>query len=218
MDVVADVSLGLSIGRREENKRLKEEALLACGLRCFADVGYESASIEQIAANAGVARGTFYLYFPDKLSLFDALVGRFYEPLVAVLDRAAAGLAACDDRAAVRDTYQAMAIGLASVGVLHRDELMMAFREARQPGDAGRLVRARELGLLDRVVAFTDQTARRGLLDVPDARVACLVVYGAVERLFYEVLSGTDLGDPAVLAREVLDMFARAMGLDRVIR
>lgn len=181
-------------------------------------LGYEAASIEQIAAGAGVARGTFYLYFPDKIAVFDALTERFYQPLVEVLDDTAQTLSACTTREQVLQAYQAMALGLSLVGVGHRDELLLAFREGRHPGEAGERIRSRERALLDRVVSFTEATQRRGLLDVGDARVACLVVYGAVERLFYEVLTGADLGEPAVLARDVLAMFARAMGLQSPVQ
>ena len=205
--------MGVAIGRREDNKRRKEEALLAEGLRCFAEQGYDVASIEQIAAAAGVARGTFYLYFPDKLTLFDALIRRFHQPLVLALDATAARLAAAQDRSDVLQAYHVMALGVAAVGVGHPTELLLAFREARQPGDAGKRVRALERDVLDRVVAFTEATRARGLLDVSDARIACLVVYGAVERLFVAVLHGEPLGDPAAVARDVLALFARAMGL-----
>ena len=79
------MALGAPIGRREENKRRKNEALQANGLSLFGEVGFEAASIEQIAQRADVARGTFYLYYPDKLALFQALMERFFEPIAQAL-------------------------------------------------------------------------------------------------------------------------------------
>ncbi len=201
------------MGRREENKRLKREALEREGLALLRQHGYEVASIEQIAPAAGVARGTFYLYFGDKLALFDALMDRWYLPVLGVMDEVGAALGQARDAAEVLEAYRAMAVGLAVVGLANQEEILVAFRESRQPGEAGQSIRRRELAILDAVVAFTRATADRGLIRVRDARLVCLVVFGAVERLFYEVLMGADIGDPQVAAQEVLDLFAASLGI-----
>ncbi len=206
------MALGAPIGRREENKRRKNEALQANGLSLFGEVGFEAASIEQIAQRADVARGTFYLYYPDKLALFQALMERFFEPIEEAFVDTRQALRACDDKAAVFAAYQAMASQLAIIGLGHHEEILVAFREMRQPGQAGEWLRAREQALIDLSVAFTEDVAARGLLSVRNPRVAVLVVYGAVERLFYEVLTGHDLGDPGAIATEVLGLFGQAMG------
>jgi AcrR family transcriptional regulator len=51
--------------------------LLARARDVFAKRGYHAAKIEDIVASAKVARGTFYLYFEDKRSVFAELVDRF---------------------------------------------------------------------------------------------------------------------------------------------
>lgn len=48
--------------------------ILAAAERVFADQGYHDASIVRITEEAGVAQGTFYIYFPGKAELFDELV------------------------------------------------------------------------------------------------------------------------------------------------
>jgi AcrR family transcriptional regulator len=203
------------IGRREDNKRRKREALLAQGAARFAADGYSAASIEQIASAAGVARGTFYLYFDDKLALFEALVDTFFEPLADVLRTTGQRIAAAGDRGAVAEAYQQMAHDLAVVGLAHADLIPLAFQASRQPHEAGQRLRAREQALIEVVVGFTADAAERGLLDVKHPRVATLVVYGAVERLFYEFLSGSDLGgDPGAVAQEVVGLFGVAMGFE----
>lgn len=178
----------------------------------FGEVGFEAASIEQIALRAEVARGTFYLYFPDKLSVFQDLMERVFGPIEEAFADTTTALADCSDGPAVFGAYQAMATQIAIIGLGHHEEILVAFREARQPGAAGEWLRARERVLIEQAVAFTEDVAGRGLLSVSNPRVACLVVYGAVERLFYEVLTGHDLGDPASLSADVLGLFATAMG------
>jgi AcrR family transcriptional regulator len=41
---------------------------------CFAETGYHDASVVKITETAGVAQGTFYLYFASKREIFDELV------------------------------------------------------------------------------------------------------------------------------------------------
>jgi AcrR family transcriptional regulator len=42
----------------------------------FARRGYHAAKIDEIVAAAGIARGTFYLYFEDKRAIFEEIVDR----------------------------------------------------------------------------------------------------------------------------------------------
>jgi AcrR family transcriptional regulator len=46
-------------------------------IKVFAAKGYRSASIADIIDAAGVARGTFYLYFSSKLDVFHAVMDRY---------------------------------------------------------------------------------------------------------------------------------------------
>ncbi|KDA05781.1 TetR family transcriptional regulator [Microbacterium sp. CH12i] len=48
--------------------------LLEAAETVFADLGYHEASIVKITESAGVALGTFYLYFDSKQTIFEALV------------------------------------------------------------------------------------------------------------------------------------------------
>src|SRR6187401_2944274 len=51
----------------------RREQILECALETFAKKGYHAASIADVCAAAGVARGTLYQYFEDKLDLLRAL-------------------------------------------------------------------------------------------------------------------------------------------------
>jgi AcrR family transcriptional regulator len=54
-------------------KELKREHLVSTAARVFAARGYRSATMDEIAQAAGTAKGTLYLYFEDKESLFYAV-------------------------------------------------------------------------------------------------------------------------------------------------
>lgn len=53
----------------EENKKRKQDALLNTAYHLFTQKGFQKTSISDIVKEAGVAKGTFYLYFKDKLDI-----------------------------------------------------------------------------------------------------------------------------------------------------
>ena len=59
--------------RTERGTRTRKR-LLEAAEKVFADLGYHEASMVRITEAAGVAQGTFYLYFASKQQIFDELV------------------------------------------------------------------------------------------------------------------------------------------------
>jgi AcrR family transcriptional regulator len=64
----------LGEGRRAATKAANRAAILAAAKGVFADAGYGGASVRDIVRRTELASGTFYNYFPDKASIFRALV------------------------------------------------------------------------------------------------------------------------------------------------
>lgn len=62
------------MGKLDINKKAKEDSLLATAYRLFTTQGISKTSISDIVSNAGVAKGTFYLYFKDKYDLKNKLI------------------------------------------------------------------------------------------------------------------------------------------------
>jgi len=79
--------------RWERRKESRPSELLAAALELFVERGYAATRLDDIAARAGVSKGTLYLYFPNKEELFKALVR---ENIVALLDRFRAEVEASD--------------------------------------------------------------------------------------------------------------------------
>ena len=50
----------------QENKEEKENNLITAALKLFTEKGVKETSVQEITNEAGVAKGTFYLYFKDK--------------------------------------------------------------------------------------------------------------------------------------------------------
>lgn len=62
--------------KSEENKTQKENSLLNSAFELFTNKGIKDTSIQEIADNAGVGKGTFYLYFKDKYDIQEQLITR----------------------------------------------------------------------------------------------------------------------------------------------
>lgn len=87
MNMVQSDSTGgkaLDQARRRVVKRPDERRrdILEAATEMFAQRGYEVATVQGIAARAGVAAGTVYLYFPSKEAILDALREDFEDGLL----------------------------------------------------------------------------------------------------------------------------------------
>src|SRR5256884_9352536 len=69
--VAADPTSLHSVADEESSKRRQ---ILDGARRVFLDLGFDGASMGEIARVAGVSKGTLYVYFADKHHLFEAIV------------------------------------------------------------------------------------------------------------------------------------------------
>ena len=99
-------------GRRQATKQANREAILEAAREVFADLGYGAATVRDIVRRTDLATGTFYNYFPDKQSVFRALLE---ESARAVREEVrAARRGARDADAFVREGFRAYFAFLAS--------------------------------------------------------------------------------------------------------
>lgn len=62
------------MGKVDHNKQQKRDSLLESAFSLFIDNGFSKTSISDIVNHAGVAKGTFYLYFKDKYDIRNHLI------------------------------------------------------------------------------------------------------------------------------------------------
>lgn len=60
--------------RRRRRKEARPAELIEAGLLEFSEKGFAATRLEDVAACAGVVKGTIYLYFDNKEALFRAAV------------------------------------------------------------------------------------------------------------------------------------------------
>lgn len=68
--------------RRQRRKAARPAELAEAALELFVERGFDATRLEDVAARAGVAKGTVYLYFASKEALFDGVVRQAILPAV----------------------------------------------------------------------------------------------------------------------------------------
>jgi AcrR family transcriptional regulator len=74
--------------KSKDSKSDRVQAILAAALEEFIAQGFASARLDTIAERAGVAKGTLYLYFDSKETLFEAAVRGVISPVIERLEGA----------------------------------------------------------------------------------------------------------------------------------
>jgi AcrR family transcriptional regulator len=68
------MNLVVSGGKRAAAKAHNRAAILDAAREVFADLGYDAAGVRDVIRRTELASGTFYNYFPDKESVFRAVI------------------------------------------------------------------------------------------------------------------------------------------------
>jgi AcrR family transcriptional regulator len=72
-------------------KQARPQELLAAALELFVEKGFAATRAEEVAARAGVSKGTLYLYYPSKEELLKAVIGHNLSARIAEGSVLAAG-------------------------------------------------------------------------------------------------------------------------------
>ena len=73
-------------GKRKEKSAARRDAILSAALEEFSLRGFEATRLDDVARRAGIAKGTIYLYFRDKESLFQELIRTMLTPIVGTIE------------------------------------------------------------------------------------------------------------------------------------
>jgi AcrR family transcriptional regulator len=80
--------MSANIRTRKQQKAETRAGLIAAARECFRDRGYLATGVADIARQAGVAHGTFYVHFDDKGQVLDEILSDFNAAIVRRLERA----------------------------------------------------------------------------------------------------------------------------------
>jgi len=171
-------------GKRDVNRRKRVQDLIDSGLSLFLERGIEAVTIDEVAREAGMAKGNFYRYFRDKADLVEAVI----EPVASTTSEA---IQACDEdlrQANGRDDAVAAygQLGNRLIGALsmYPDAMCLYLQERRAPATTARqAISDLATELDDRAMTLSQVAVDRNLVVVSDPRVSAVAVLGAVEAL-----------------------------------
>lgn len=80
---------------RKRRKEARPSELLEAALSLFVEKGFAATRLEDVAARAGVSKGTLYLYYENKDALFKAVIQEGIVPVIAENEAIAARHSGC---------------------------------------------------------------------------------------------------------------------------
>ena len=177
------------MSRVEENKRKKKSDLMETAFQLFSRQGVSKTSISDIAESAGVAKGTFYLYFKDKYDLHEKLVIHKSEQLF----RHALEHSGYHDRADAQDKLLAIVDDI--LRQLQQNTLLLRFINKNLSWGVFR--RAMDLTEIDYPAVFREILGA----DIPDRDTLEIEVYTVLELVGSTCYSVILSGEPVDLDR-----------------
>lgn len=164
--------------RRRRDPEERRAEILAAALSLFSERGFAATRIEDVAARAGIAKGTVYLHFPDKEALFTSLASGMASPILERME-AMAAQDAMPGRLVIAGLYALAQQEI--IGTERRHMLRLLMSEGHYfPTVAEfyhRNVLSVGLGLLRRVL---ERAARRGELRNPDVANVPQIVFAPI--------------------------------------
>jgi TetR/AcrR family transcriptional repressor of mexJK operon len=190
----------------------KRAAILEAAKRLFSDEGFNGASMDQIAAEAGVSKLTVYSHFGDKEALFSAAVRAKCEEILPD------DLFAQELKGPLRT--QLMAIASAFFALISSDEAISTQRMMMALGQADDPLRklfweAGPQRTHDAFAAFLQSRVEAGELEVADVPRAAEQFFSLIKgemhgRMICGLCAKPQRGDVATHIEAAVDMFLRA--------
>lgn len=167
----------------KEERRLQ---ILAAAREVFAKRGYARATVDDIAFEAGVARGTFYLYFEDKRAVFSALIDGFAEQITEAIVR----IVTDDPERPVADQVLENIVAILRVCLAERSLTKILFTDAVGVDPEFE----RKLGAFyDVVVQLLTESLKEGqslgIVADGEPRVLAYLSIGALKELLYQAVT-----------------------------
>ena len=225
MDVVFDVTdlppaprrpmqrPGPAGGKRDRNRRERTRALLESALALFLARGLEAVPIDEIASRAGMAKGNFYRYFPNKEALVETLMAPLATAVREALQRTEEELRQTTTQEEMLAVYERLASWVVPTLLRQLGPLQLYLQERRGPASGAR-VAIRQLAdeLYERSVRLTEVARAHGLIEVGDPRISALAVVGACEELALGALQGRlDPVDPDEVSRTLIRLVVQGL-------
>lgn len=166
-------------------REARRRAILDAARKVFASSGYHATGVSDIIAAAGIARGTFYLYFESKRAIFEALLDEFMELLKERVPR----IDETTGLPGIKQQLRRNVMGVLSLFAEHPDIARIIFNEAvgLDKGFDEKLDQFFE-ELLDVVEASLILGCEMGIVRPVDTRLVAANIVGAIKEVEHRVI------------------------------
>ena len=154
----------------------KRTVLLDAAEAVLVEQGLVGATIDQITSRAGVAKGTFYLYFRSKDEVVGALQMRFWEGMMAAAADAASKLSDSSDWWGVVDSFIETVVDF---DLEHRAWHQLVGQGWSAP--QGEITPEHEQQMIDLFEVRIREAAEAGTIDGGDTPMTATLLYRAIE-------------------------------------
>lgn len=200
----------MAAGRRERERKRHRQDILAAALALFSQKGYADTTMAEIAAKAEFAVGTLYRFYPDKESLYRALIletaRAFADGLYAALDTPGNEIERLECYLAAKARQFVQHAGAARLYFSHMT--MASYFPALGVDED---VRAMYGGVLERLEALFAAGIARGLLAPLDPRALTLGFEGLSNAFLPALLDRPEAFSADAMAEALKRMFFEPM-------
>ena len=193
--------------RRRIGREERRQELIGAALKVFASTGVAATSVDDIVRAAGVAKGTFYLYFDTKDDIVTAVAERMIEGVGEQMD---AGMADRD----LSPVERILAVGRATRqigGAPHERDLIEAFHRPENRAIHDRLGESARERMKPTMSAIIADGIETGVFRQQDAERAAAFVLACFS-IMHDVISGP--ADVPVAIGELDAFVLRGLGYE----
>ena len=166
--------------RRTESEQVRRAQLLKAARKVFRAKGYDGASVSEIVREAGVAQGTFYLYFPSKR---DAAVS-LRDGLMETMARAAA--TAVKSHTSFEDRLQSLIAAGFKVARRNADLFRLAFIGADETHSEMHSESKEHASILRAITDLFRDAVDAGEMEAMDPEIAARLATGLLQHAMIE--------------------------------
>jgi AcrR family transcriptional regulator len=199
---------------------LRQQQILDCAKKVFAERGYHAANISHICAEAGIGRGTLYQYFRNKKAVFTAILRDTLARVKREMERRPRRGLPRPHRLARAAVVEWSAGRLQEIfDAVFQDEqtLRITLREAvGLDVDIETLLGEIDDSLIGIVEADLDAAKRAGIVRELDTHLVATLMVGGIEKLLLTALRSDGPIDLRRMATEASRLHLTGMLSDRV--
>ena len=166
--------------RRTESEPVRRAQLLRAARKVFRAKGYDGASVSEIVREAGVAQGTFYLYFPSKK---DAAVS-LRDGLMETMARAVA--TALESRTSFEDRLESLIAAGFKVARKNADLFRLAFIGADETHPEMHSESQEHASFLRAITDLFKDAVDAGEMEAMDPEIAARLAIGLLQHAMIE--------------------------------